>query len=218
MRPTAVAIVATGWLTALYATAQLDLATSAWPALYAGALIALASGGTWTVFAGEVALRPLLLAAVRAGVSEPLSRPDVCRCGARPAGAPVGHRLHRVLVGASITSFDDRALRLVVALVMAVATTLTIGLVHISAITASILQPVEELAAATRRVEAGDYGQSVAVITSDELGELSRSFNRMVAGLREREALHPPSAATRIPRWRGACSTTPVRSRARRST
>ena len=95
-----------------------------------------------------------------------------------------------MLVGASITSFDDRGVRLVAALVIAVATSLTIGLVHIAAVTASILHPVEELAAATRRVEAGDYGPAVAVITTDELGELSRSFNRMVAGLREREALH----------------------------
>jgi adenylate cyclase len=80
-------------------------------------------------------------------------------------------------------------LRLVAALVIALATTLTIGLIHISAVTASILYPVQELAAATRRVEAGDYGQPVAVITTDELGDLGRSFNRMVAGLREREAL-----------------------------
>jgi class 3 adenylate cyclase len=74
--------------------------------------------------------------------------------------------------------------------VIAVATTVTLGLVHMSAITASILHPVEELAAATRRVESGDYSRPVPVITTDELGELSRSFNRMVSGLREREALH----------------------------
>ena len=191
MRPTAAVIVAFGWPTALYAAAQFDLGASTWPALYVGALIALAAGATWTVFAGEVALRPVLLAAVRAGVSEPPAPPRRLPLRTRTLLALLSVTVFTaMLVGASITSFDDRALRMVAALAIAVATTLTIGLVHMAAVTASILHPVQELAAATRRVEAGDYGQPVAVITTDELGDLSRSFNRMVAGLREREALY----------------------------
>ncbi len=191
MRPTAALIVAFGWPTALYAAAQFDLEGSAWPALYVGAMIALAAGATWTVFAGEVALRPLLLAAVRAGVSEPPALPRRLPLRTRTLLALLSVTVFTaMLVGASITSFDDRAVRLVAALVIAVATSLTIGLVHIAAVTASILQPVEEMAAATRRIEAGDYSGAVAVATTDELGDLSRSFNRMVAGLREREALH----------------------------
>jgi class 3 adenylate cyclase len=191
MRPTTALIVALGWPTALYAAAEFDLGASTWPALYVGALIALAAGATWTVFAGEVALRPILLAAVRAGVSEPPAPPNRLPLRVRTLLALLSVTVFTAaLVGASITGFDDRVLRMVAALVIAVATTLTIGLVHIAAVTASILHPVEELAAATRRVEAGDYTPSVAVITTDELGDLSRSFNRMVAGLREREALH----------------------------
>jgi class 3 adenylate cyclase len=191
MRPTAAVIAATGWLTALYAASQFDLEAYAWPALYIGAIIALAAGGTWTVFAGEVALRPILLAAVRAGLSEPPAPPSRLPLRTRTLLALLSVTVFTtMLVGASITSIDDRVLRMVATLVIAVATTLTIGLVHMSAIAASILHPVEELAAATRRVEAGDYGRAVAVITTDELGDLSRSFNRMVTGLSEREALH----------------------------
>lgn len=191
MRPTTFLIVAFGWPTALYAADQFDLAAGTWPALYAGAMIALAAGATWTVFAGEVALRPLTLAAVRAGVTEPPGSPGRLPLRVRTLLALLSVTVFTAaLVGASITSFDDHTLRLVAALAIAIATTLTIGLVHITAITASILHPVEELAAATRRVEAGDYGRAVAVVTTDELGDLSRSFNRMVAGLREREALH----------------------------
>ena len=182
-------------------------------------MIALAAGATWTVFAGEVALRPLLLAAVRAGVSEPPALPRRLPLRTRTLLALLSVTVFTaMLVGASITSFDDRAVRLVAALVIAVATSLTIGLVHIAAVTASILQPVEEMAAATRRIEAGDYSGAVAVATTDELGDLSRSFNRMVAGLREREALHAALGRYADPRSRGACSTTPMRSRARRST
>src|SRR5439155_7384697 len=168
MRPTAAVIVAFGWPTALYAAAQVDLKANTWPALYVGAIIPLAAGLTWTVFAGEVALRPILLAAVRAGVSEPPAPPSRLALRTRTLLALLSVTVFTAaLVGASITSIDDRTVRLVVALVIAVATTLTIGLVHMAAITASILHPVEELAAATRRVEAGDYSSAVAVITTD---------------------------------------------------
>jgi adenylate cyclase len=191
MLPTAALIVAFGWPTALYAADQFDLDAGTWPVLYIGAMIALAAGGTWTVFAGEVALRPILLAAVRAGVSEPPAPSNRLPLRTRALLALLSVTVFTAaLVGASITSFDDRTLRMVAALVIAIATTVTIGLVHITAVTASILHPVEELAAATRRVVAGVYGGGDAVIATDELGDLSRSFNRMVAGLREREALH----------------------------
>jgi class 3 adenylate cyclase len=80
--------------------------------------------------------------------------------------------------------------RLVAAMGIAVGMTLTIGLTHIVVVTGSILRPVRELRRATRRVEAGDYDHAVPVVTTDELGDLSRSFNRMVAGLRERAELH----------------------------
>ncbi|MEA2273494.1 MAG: hypothetical protein QOI98_2202, partial [Solirubrobacteraceae bacterium] len=67
---TAVLIVLGGWPTAIYAAHEFDVATSTWPALYVGAMIVLAAGATWTVFAGEVALRPIVLAAVRTGIGD----------------------------------------------------------------------------------------------------------------------------------------------------
>ena len=191
MVPTAVAIVVFGWPTALYAAAQFDLASGEWAALYVGALLALASGATWTVFAGEMALRPIALAAVRERIDEPPAAPSRLPLRMRALLALLSFTVFTAaLVGALVTSFDDRPLRLVAALVIAAAVTLTVGLVHIATITASILHPVEELGEATRRVESGDYSRRVPVVTSDELGDLSRSFNRMVSGLREREALH----------------------------
>jgi class 3 adenylate cyclase len=188
---TAALIVLGGWPTAIYAANEFDLATSTWPALYVGGMIALAAGATWTLFAGEVALRPVVVAAVRTGSRDlPAVRSRV-RLRARALLALLSVTVFTAaLVGAALTDIDDPAVRLVAALSIAVATTLTIGLVHIAAITASILHPVEELAHATRRVEAGDYTGIVPVVSADELGDLSRSFNRMVVGLREREALH----------------------------
>ena len=51
------------------------------------------------------------------------------------------------------------------------------------------LQPIRDLAAATERVAAGDYSQRLPVVQDDDLGALAASFNRMQAGLAERQRL-----------------------------
>jgi adenylate cyclase len=51
------------------------------------------------------------------------------------------------------------------------------------------LQPIRDLAQATERVVAGDYSQRLPVVQDDDLGALAASFNRMQAGLTERQRL-----------------------------
>lgn len=51
------------------------------------------------------------------------------------------------------------------------------------------LRPIRDLAEATERVAAGDYSQRLPVVQDDDLGALAGSFNRMQAGLAERERL-----------------------------
>jgi adenylate cyclase len=51
------------------------------------------------------------------------------------------------------------------------------------------LRPIRDLAAGTERVAAGDYGQRLPVVQDDDLGALAASFNRMQAGLAERQRL-----------------------------
>jgi adenylate cyclase len=51
------------------------------------------------------------------------------------------------------------------------------------------LRPIRDLAAGTERVAAGDYGQRLPVVQDDDLGALAGSFNRMQAGLAERQRL-----------------------------
>lgn len=53
----------------------------------------------------------------------------------------------------------------------------------------SILRPVALLEAAHQRVGAGDLETRVPVVSNDEIGRLTESFNGMVAGLRERELI-----------------------------
>jgi adenylate cyclase len=52
-----------------------------------------------------------------------------------------------------------------------------------------VVRPVEDLAAGTERVTGGVFDKRVPVTSDDEFGQLARSFNRMQAGLLERERL-----------------------------
>lgn len=51
------------------------------------------------------------------------------------------------------------------------------------------LQPIRDLAKGAERVAVGDYSQRLPVVQDDDLGALAASFNRMQAGLAERQRL-----------------------------
>ncbi len=51
------------------------------------------------------------------------------------------------------------------------------------------MRPIRDLTEGTARVAAGDYGVRVPVVQDDDLGVLAASFNRMQAGLAERQRL-----------------------------
>jgi adenylate cyclase len=69
-------------------------------------------------------------------------------------------------------------------LTLVFAVPLTVGVAF-----APSLRPIRDLAEGTQRVAAGDYGQRLPVVQDDDLGALSSSFNRMQAGLAERQRL-----------------------------
>ena len=52
-----------------------------------------------------------------------------------------------------------------------------------------LLEPIRDLGKGTQRVASGDYGQRLPVVQDDDLGALAASFNRMQAGLKERQRL-----------------------------
>jgi class 3 adenylate cyclase len=59
----------------------------------------------------------------------------------------------------------------------------------LGAIVSPSLTPIRDLAEATERVGAGDYTKRLSVVQDDDLGALAASFNRMQAGLAERQRL-----------------------------
>jgi adenylate cyclase len=90
------------------------------------------------------------------------------------------------------------------ALVIGGALVLVIGASLLAAYS-PLLQPVRDLAEGTERVAAGDYSQRLPVVQDDDLGALAASFNRMQAGLAERQRLQAafgtyvdPSLAARL--------------------
>jgi class 3 adenylate cyclase len=61
--------------------------------------------------------------------------------------------------------------------------------ISIGATLSPSLSPIRDLAHATERVAAGTYTRRLPVVQDDDLGALAASFNRMKAGLAERQRL-----------------------------
>src|SRR6185437_5412255 len=78
---------------------------------------------------------------------------------------------------------------------IAVIVAFTLSLELTVLVSRSVLRPVRDLLQATERVKAGDFSARVPVISGDELGTLAISFNQMMRGLTERQALHEAFAS-----------------------
>jgi adenylate cyclase len=94
-------------------------------------------------------------------------------------------------VAATLAVVLDRG-REVPVLSVVIASVLTLGLgvpITIGSMLSPSFRPIRELAAATVRVAAGNYSQRLPVVQDDDLGALAASFNRMQAGLAERQRL-----------------------------
>jgi class 3 adenylate cyclase len=140
---------------------------------------------------GEAALRPARAALSRdteIADSLPRSRPtfatwlELSMLGSMLVFSVIGAMLGAVLCRGSAAP--------VVAVVIGCALTLGVGLpITIGAMVSPSLQPIRDLARATERVAAGDYSQRLPVVQDDDLGALAGSFNRMQAGLAERQRL-----------------------------
>jgi adenylate cyclase len=91
------------------------------------------------------------------------------------------------LVVTALTGGDDADLGLSVLVTLAVAFSIALELTVL--LSDSIARPLNALHDGIVAVEEGRYDARIPVTTSDEFGELAHGFNRMVAGLAERERL-----------------------------
>jgi adenylate cyclase len=95
----------------------------------------------------------------------------------------IGAALLAALLG-RVTEVPVLALVIGCVLTLGFAVPTTVG-----AVFAPSLLPIRDLAEGTERVAAGDYSQRLPVVQDDDLGALAASFNRMQAGLAERQRL-----------------------------
>ncbi len=79
--------------------------------------------------------------------------------------------------------FRREALAIRTRVIQAVAITLLFAVAGVTLLAYYLLKPVRTLVGATNRIAAGDLGYEIPIQSSDELGDLTRSFNRMVKNL-----------------------------------
>jgi class 3 adenylate cyclase len=171
-----------------------------------GGLIAVAYAVVLHFFASEVFLRPV--------VQDAASHLPIDFGGAY-IGVPVRWRLLaalpiiNVITGVVVSglnnegasSLGDMGLDVVIAVLVA----FTLSLELTVLVARSVVRPVDDLIAATEKVKEGDLAARVKLTSGDELGVLAGSFNEMMAGVSERDALRDafgsyvdPSVAERV--------------------
>lgn len=173
-----------------FITVYLGLVWYAWLILVAGGFTVLVYGAFLRFYGIELVLRPLL---------EELSEemPDAPAMSVRSLtlrwrlliSLPAINLITAVIVSGLATDGPPRLSDLGTGVLAAIGVTLTVSLGLTLLLSRSIVDPIENLRAATERVAEGDYSARVPVISGDETGELAASFNEMVAGLSERERL-----------------------------
>ena len=175
---------------AIYYPLELGLPFYSGAIVFAGALVSVAYAGILHFFAAEAFLRPVIR-----DISDRLP----ARFGGQPLGIPLRWKLLgalpviNVITGVAVSGLStngDASLQdLGVDVLFALLVAFTISLELTLLLTKSVLRPVDDLLEATERVKRGDLDARVPLTSGDELGTLAGSFNEMMAGLSEREAL-----------------------------
>jgi adenylate cyclase len=157
--------------------------------------LTVAMGGLTTVALGylmsERLMRPLTAVALASGVP---ARPQLPGVAARALlaftlGAGVV-LLGLVFVGAGTLLNGEFTVSQLARIVVVLAVAgLVIGLTAMIELAKSLAGPITALRAAVGRVEQGDLSRDVEVDDGSEVGLLQAGFNRMLAGLREREEI-----------------------------
>jgi len=107
-------------------------------------------------------------------LAQPLSQPH----SSTPVVAVLGYSL-----GDALRPFHS----VVIAWAMLLALGLVVGLIGAWLTARSVSRPVESLAGAARRIEAGDYRALPSLDRRDELGQLAAAFGTMADAVRQRE-------------------------------
>jgi adenylate cyclase len=186
-------IVAAIWIVAailfggLNVAFSLELASNVVVTVLLGGLVTCALG----FLLGDRQLRPVIALALRHGVPPKPQLPGVAARTLLTWALGTG----AVLVGIATVGIgglhESRFTRerLSIAILVLSVIGIVVGLATMTGLARSLADPIDALRRAVGRVEQGDLDQEVAVDDGSEIGLLQAGFNRMLAGLRERERL-----------------------------
>jgi adenylate cyclase len=154
--------------------------------LMAGAMISVFYAALLQYFAIELALRPVV---------EDIASRLPTEFPYRNLGMSLRARLILILpltsliTGLVVATLTGRGSSLALSVVVTTVVAVTISLELALLMAHSVTRPIDALTRGLMAVREGRYDVKVPVTTSDEVGTLSYGFNRMVAGLAERERL-----------------------------
>lgn len=156
-------------------------------------LAARDANGKWTVLARESEDAELTAPLASLGKDLP-QQPRIVAVGGNEYVAlaqPLDRQVHGTPVVAVVGYSLDEALQHYRPIVLAWAGLLTlglaIGLIVTMLIARGVSRPLETLANAAHRIEAGDYSIVPAPTSRDEIGQLAIAFSTMTRAIRERE-------------------------------
>jgi adenylate cyclase len=174
----------------VFATLEADLEPFNAFIIFAGAAVAVAYAAVLHFFAYEQFLRPVVEDIVKELPADFTAAPLGVPLRWKLLGAlPLINVITGVVVSGLSTDGSAQLSDLGLDVVVAVLVAFTISLELTLLVTRSVLLPVEDLLDATAAVKRGDLDARVPVTSGDEMGRLAGSFNEMMQGLSEREAL-----------------------------
>ncbi len=134
----------------------------------------------------------------------PLTGPNLASANQTPADQNAAHQnpplLGVLLVGSSRRPLIELQRRIISTAMLVGGVGILVAVLASLWFAARVTRPVVSLAEAARRVAAGDLGAKVDVESSDELGELAASFNRMTEDLVQQK--DRTLQAERVAAWR----------------
>jgi two-component system NtrC family sensor kinase len=102
-----------------------------------------------------------------------------------PIRDPDGKVIGMLYIGELAQKYLDIRQKAVAALLAVTLAGMGLALVVFYMIARSVVRPIQNLSMATERIASGELAYRVAVETSDEIGQLSRSFNQMAEQLEQ---------------------------------
>jgi adenylate cyclase len=157
------------------------------PTIFLGGLVTCANA----YLLSEFALRPVAARALEPGPPERLFVPGVTTrtmlAWALGSGVPVAGLIYVAIT--DLSGGDISSNRLSITILVLGGIVLVFGLLLATLAARAVSDPVRSVRRALTSVERGDLDVEVPVYDGTEIGLLQAGFNRMVAGLRERERI-----------------------------